>query len=31
VLGPDELPDIHDDGAGSGSGGTGTEEGQGGQ
>jgi len=28
VLGPDELPDIHDDGAGSGSGGTGTEEGQ---
>ncbi len=26
VLGPDELPDIHDDGAGSGSGGTGTEE-----
>ena len=28
VLGPDELPDIHDNGSGSGSGGTGTEDGQ---
>jgi general secretion pathway protein D len=28
VLGPDELPDIHDDSPASGSGGTGTEEGQ---